>query len=457
MNLSKKARDWNIALTTLYAASAATCWTACILTITGNMGAAIAEGACAGAGVATAAVDIGATIKLTIDGTKSAMWWEKSLGSVGTALGGTGALLAGGKAVAVGVEMAPMLINNASLKDASRIASAAISNHVGKKVAEKVGTEGAKKAGDLAKNAMTYLSCVSAGLFTTVAVLKSANLALSETHRKKECKKVSDLEAFAAGYIPTTFGGSDPSGSGSGGGQTAGTTRGAAGQSMAGTTTATADSPDFQNIVGSGSTFPNSVMSSEMATGALKDVFNQLPNRNQIGKEFENGQSLQALAKNLMSQPAGAAIAGAVPGMPSELASELNRLDDLARQGKIGGEGFEGAYSSGGGGGSLGSTSRTSPLGAFSGFRGADTASTPKETSFTKKSTPTVVLSGDGDIWHSSWNGSIFQIITLKLGQNRERIDQLEWTTPLNRALSGLPKLQEKPVYKYDLKRGKSK
>jgi hypothetical protein len=44
----------------------------------------------------------------------------------------------------------------------------------------------------------------------------------------------------------------------------------------------------------------------------------------------------------------------------------------------------------------------------------------------------------EGDIWHEGYGGTIFQIVSQKLVKNTDRIEQLEWDTPLNRALAGL-------------------
>ncbi|MGZ3698707.1 MAG: hypothetical protein ACXWP5_11250, partial [Bdellovibrionota bacterium] len=44
----------------------------------------------------------------------------------------------------------------------------------------------------------------------------------------------------------------------------------------------------------------------------------------------------------------------------------------------------------------------------------------------------------DGDIFHEHFQGSIFQIVSQKLDKTHDRIEMLEWQTPLNRALNGL-------------------
>jgi hypothetical protein len=48
-------------------------------------------------------------------------------------------------------------------------------------------------------------------------------------------------------------------------------------------------------------------------------------------------------------------------------------------------------------------------------------------------------VGGDGDIWHADYKGSIFQIVSTKINATKDRVAPLDWTTPLNRALMGLP------------------
>ncbi len=43
-----------------------------------------------------------------------------------------------------------------------------------------------------------------------------------------------------------------------------------------------------------------------------------------------------------------------------------------------------------------------------------------------------------GDIFHETFKGSIFEIVSYRLSKTRERVVELEWQTPLNRALTGL-------------------
>lgn len=44
----------------------------------------------------------------------------------------------------------------------------------------------------------------------------------------------------------------------------------------------------------------------------------------------------------------------------------------------------------------------------------------------------------EGDIWHETYQGSIFEIVSYRLDKSRTRVVEMEWQTPLNRALTGL-------------------
>jgi hypothetical protein len=50
--------------------------------------------------------------------------------------------------------------------------------------------------------------------------------------------------------------------------------------------------------------------------------------------------------------------------------------------------------------------------------------------------------SAAGDIWHTGYHGSIFQIVSGKITQTKDRVESADWSTPLNRALMGLPAIK---------------
>ena len=48
-------------------------------------------------------------------------------------------------------------------------------------------------------------------------------------------------------------------------------------------------------------------------------------------------------------------------------------------------------------------------------------------------------LSEGGDIWHEGYTGTLFDITSQRIDKSRTGVDQLEWSSPMNRALLGLP------------------
>jgi len=71
------------------------------------------------------------------------------------------------------------------------------------------------------------------------------------------------------------------------------------------------------------------------------------------------------------------------------------------------------------------------------GFVSDEPKPTPKpDLSFGKKKGPEDLGT---DIFHANYKGSIFQIVTRRLDLSREKVDKLEWASPMNRMLLGLP------------------
>ena len=52
-------------------------------------------------------------------------------------------------------------------------------------------------------------------------------------------------------------------------------------------------------------------------------------------------------------------------------------------------------------------------------------------------------ITGD-DIYHSNWTGSIFDLVSTRIDESKDRVMTLEWSTPLNRALNGLSNQKKK-------------
>jgi len=95
----------------------------------------------------------------------------------------------------------------------------------------------------------------------------------------------------------------------------------------------------------------------------------------------------------------------------------------------------------GAGGGKAGDSAKPFTFGFMGGGSGA---TGPSEVNFTgtsdgaaKVAQPVEVESDD--IYHAEFKGSIFQIVSKKLGRTGDRVEQYEWELPLNRARQNLP------------------
>jgi hypothetical protein len=119
-------------------------------------------------------------------------------------------------------------------------------------------------------------------------------------------------------------------------------------------------------------------------------------------------------------------------------------LEKIAKSGDLNGKNGPlasgGTMTSGGGGGAGkgGGAAGANPFGAF-GMKGPAGANAPSGVTFDKAKRDLAASDAEGDVFHENFHGTIFQIVSGKLDKTRDRIDQLEWETPLNRALLGLP------------------
>lgn len=53
-----------------------------------------------------------------------------------------------------------------------------------------------------------------------------------------------------------------------------------------------------------------------------------------------------------------------------------------------------------------------------------------------EKRSPASLLGND--IFHSEYKGSIFELVSTRIDESKDKVMTLEWSTPLNRALNGL-------------------
>jgi len=153
----------------------------------------------------------------------------------------------------------------------------------------------------------------------------------------------------------------------------------------------------------------------------------------QIGNQLASGQTPASIVSGLMPD-----------GTPTALKNTLNQIDQLGKDGKLKIPGVNSTMGSGAGAKSGKSSSGGSVI-SFGLSKGGITSSAPQELSYAKRN-PAIAIDGT-DIWHTDCHCSLFDIHSRKLTKVMDRIDQLEWATPLNRALMGLP---NKPVVNPD-------
>jgi hypothetical protein len=173
--------------------------------------------------------------------------------------------------------------------------------------------------------------------------------------------------------------------------------------------------------------------------GPAGSLLNGLNNKEKLPEVLKQlaGVSMGDLARAMSSGQSPSAILAGASGGLSTFASDIKLLGDAVRDGSLGfnGLGAASSYASGGGGGKGGAAKPT--LGLGFNFGGTAAPTFASEQKFEKRERK-IEPGREGDIWHEGYGGSIFQLVSQKLVTNRDRIDQLEWDTPLNRALAGL-------------------
>ncbi len=190
--------------------------------------------------------------------------------------------------------------------------------------------------------------------------------------------------------------------------------------------------------------FPGAQMSSAASSGPFAALMNNLPNKDKIPSALDSmGLGLDGLANKMKNGESLASIMGGIEGMSPEASEMMAELTQAASESKQ----FDSTMTGGGGKGPSGSGDAGPNLMSFFGPKaGADAVGGTQALEFGSK-TPSL---GEGnDIWHSGAKGSIFQIVSQKIEKNSARIDQLEWATPLNRALNGLaaqPRAKNQPA-----------
>lgn len=430
-----------------YGLGAVACWAACYYPV--NVAAGTA---CSGAGFATLLAEVTGMGAMIISGNLTSQFKDataaSSFGTAGTAVLGVAAL-GGAQAIATtgmfeGGKAAGDLV-------AAAEGSAKIAEDLGKKALEKGADEGAKKAAkEAAEKAAAdkaaadgalkkVMYCANAVIMTTVTALKGIGAGFAADGEATACASAEKLQSASYNGVYVSAAAqktSDPTGSlnaeikATAGGKnksSAGADKPSASADLMGTI-----AQAMKSEAGAGPNTPGGMLK-KLDPHTMPDRMRALGlNPNKLAAELESGKSVGD-------------ILGGMSGFSPALLAAIRSTEDAAHNGRAGWGGVAGSSYAGGGKAAPATAAKPANPFSFGAFGGAPAAPKGGELNFAAKKEKSV-LSGDGDVFHEKFKGSIFDIISAKLDQNRTKIDQLDWQTPLNRALVGLPPLARMPA-----------
>jgi hypothetical protein len=270
-------------------------------------------------------------------------------------------------------------------------------------------------------------ACISMGVMSAMAAMRVAQLASHAASKQSSCQSVLNLLSSQPVITAST-------GTATGeGGSTAGASGATSGGSIIGSGAASASNiastaACAQNGIGS---CPDSGQMSAATDGGLMSS----TGLDQTAGTALAAQDLPALANAINSgQSAGSMIGSAMQGQGVDGAIDTIKgiTDDMQKN--LVSVAASPAYSSSGAGGAV--KPAQSAFGKGFDFGSSAAGATPAgELKFNRA--PSAIA--DGDIWHEGYKGSIFQIVSTKIVETKDRINSMDWSTPLNRALMGLP------------------
>jgi hypothetical protein len=496
--LYKSGKDMDMFSAIPYTASAVACGLACaaqatkaIPWLTNN--ATLLDTACLLVGLGAAGADVYADIKISNEGSKASTAWEEwyqrkagyagtALGMVGagTAVGAKGAQVVAGKAneaaknagaqeTAVTVKVAEEALEQATkafadesakmaelqakvmknraagifdktLEDAFKAAKAAQT-----KANKTLEAAGSKLKATKASKVGKALSCVSMAFFAAAAAVKWANYATNGNLAQSECENIQKMAGIGTANLILPVPTVSPAAFQVGSATPADALKPSAGSTFG-------DGSEYASHVNDkSSTFPAGAVNPNVFTSAAS-IFDKMPNKDQIPSLLSQfGTPMSDLTKRLAATSPGALVASVVPGLSPEQTSMLKEVDTLAKSGKFQftGQAPVATYASGGAG-AVTPTEAADPKGAFAMLRRnrAKQPTNPREISF-EKPVERPTLPADGDIWHASFKGTLFEVASIRIENSQDKVIALEWVYPLNRALSGLAPLapgQEAPL-----------
>jgi hypothetical protein len=369
--------EWITAIA--YTATAAVCWVACA--------EQYLQGLCNAAGLVVSLGDIVGTAVITSDGQQFTEWWHNYLGGYTTGAVGT---LAGG--------------------------AGSYSQFVNGKTPTK---------GE---------SCFMAGLFTLIAGIKIADLIADYVQKGPACDNVTGFHSTALPVLPTDITTTTQPKAPSLGGVNKGT---ASGSSMSAELSSKMGSiPNEMDLTDS-----SSLVTQYALSGPLGDILKHM-NRDGISKassKYLQGGGLKGIASRIANgQGAVAAINGALPDETKSKVPELEGLDKVIKDGyiKLKDPGNATMARAGAGSGA-GKSGSSNPFAMF-GSKAPGLTGTASNENFQKQKKSAIAEPASDDVFHIGYTGTIFQIVSQKIVKTKDRVDELEWSSPLNRALMGL-------------------
>jgi hypothetical protein len=261
-------------------------------------------------------------------------------------------------------------------------------------------------------------ACIIAGVMAAAAGMRAWDMTHQQLSKKSACNSIKNLlsNSPVVGAAASTATGSASSGSSTG---SLGTATG--GGSLGTTSDIAAQVACAQKSLSSCS-FAQQGQMAAATDGGLLDSSG-------LGLAAAQQMANSGLAGPSPSSPDAGAMLGSALG---DLGDVGAKLVDVAKAAQLHGDELRhsSAYSGGG-------EAAAAAPGALGGFSfDAPGAAAKGDMKFDRVPATT----GDGDIWHAGYKGSIFQIVSTKIVQSKARIDSLDWSTPLNRALVGLPR-----------------
>lgn len=197
---------------------------------------------------------------------------------------------------------------------------------------------------------------------------------------------------------------------------------------------------------------PEGVLLNEIERSGLPSELTRMGlDPEEIGTRLDQGEDPASIVRGAMGSPAGG---GSSPGLGGggPMSDAIKALEQDFKDGKL--DELLGS-SSGGGASSGGAGAKKEAEPDFGSLFGRKSGSDSSGYGLLKMNGERGPASGsDSDIWHTGSKHSIFQIVSNRIDKSREKIHVLEWASPLNRALMGLPSKRRVPASSKGLDKG---